>query len=296
MLPKVLDAVVPEASFDETASAAEIDVELRRLATMRSSWDDLFAHAARAVKGSGIWRFHGFATFGHYCAERLALSERMVEQRVALEKRLWEVPVLREAFALRQLSYEQARLLSHLPDADIPAWIPRAQELTCIQLRRSLEREREAQLCAAGKLVAKLPEGIALTLATAFQAVRAAEGSRLSDGKCLVALARHYLEVWKPLLPTRKTLSQRIRERDLGRCQVPGCSRRAAHAHHVEPRSHCGPDTAENQVGICAHHHLVGIEKGYVRVNGTAPNGLVWELGGKIWMGPERWEKPVWVV
>jgi hypothetical protein len=78
MLPRVADACVPEASFPETASAAEIDAELRRLATVRSSWDDLFAHAARAVKASGIWRFLGFATFGHYCVERLGLSERMV--------------------------------------------------------------------------------------------------------------------------------------------------------------------------------------------------------------------------
>jgi hypothetical protein len=295
MLRKVPDASVPETRFDETASPAEIDAELRRLSTLRSSWDDLFAHAALAIKASGIWRFLGFATFGHYCVERLGLSERTVEQRVALEKRLWEVPVLREAFARRQLSYEQARLLSRLPDEEIAAWIPHAQELTCIELRRALEREKEAQLCAAGKLVAKLPEAIALTLATAFKAVRAAENPRLSDGACLVVLAQHYLEVWKPQLPKRKTRSQRIRERDLGRCQVPGCSRRAAHAHHVEPRSHLGPDTDENQVGICAHHHLVGIEKGYVRVNGTAPNGLVWELGGRIWMGPERWEKPVWV-
>jgi hypothetical protein len=296
MLPRVAEACVPEASFPETASAAEIDAELRRLATMRSSWDDVFAHAARAVKASGIWRFLGFATFGHYCVERLGLSERMVGQRLALERRLWEVPALRESFVRRELSYEQSRLLSRLPDEEIPAWIPRAQELTCIQLRRALEREEEAQLSAAGKLVAKMPEGIALTLATAFRAVRAAEGHRLSDGKCLVALARHYLEVWKPLLPKRRTQSQRIRERDLGQCQVPGCSRRAAHAHHIEPRSHLGPDTDDNQVGICPYHHLVGIEKGYVRVNGTAPNGLVWELGGKIWMGPERWEKPAWVV
>src|SRR5512140_2222833 len=111
MLPIILDTIVPEARFEETASAAEIDAELRRLSTMRSSWDDLFAHAARAVKGSGTGRFPGFATFGHYGAERLGLSERMVEQRVALEKRLWEVPALREAFAMRQLSHEQARLL-----------------------------------------------------------------------------------------------------------------------------------------------------------------------------------------
>ena len=278
------------------ASAEQVDAEVRRLFAMRSSWDDLFGHAALSVKESGIWRFLGFATFGHYCEERLGLSERALEQRVALERRLWDVPALREAYVRRQLSYEQARLLSRLPDADIAVWILRAQELTCIQLRRALADEREGQLRAAGKFVARLPASVALTLSTAFRAVRAAENPRLSDGRCLVALARYFLEVWKPLVKKRRTQSQRVRERDLGHCQVPGCSRRAAHAHHVDPRSHLGPNADHNLVGICPVHHLVGIHKGYVRVAGTAPNGLVWELGGKVWMGPERWEKPAWLV
>ncbi len=101
-------------------------------------------------------------------------------------------------------------------------------------------------------------------------------------------------DAWKPLVRRRRTQSQRVRERDLGRCQVPGCSRRAAHAHHVNPRWNLGPNVDPNLVGICACHHLVGIHGGYLRVSGTAPNGLVWELGGKIWMGPERWAAPAW--
>ncbi len=296
ILRKVPESSVPEGAFDETASAEQVDAELRRLSAMRSSWDDLLGHAARSIQASGIWRFLGFASFAHYCEERLGLSERAVEQRTALERRLWEMPILREAYVRRQLSYEQARLLSRLPDSDIPAWIPRAHELTCIQLRRALEAEKEAQLRAAGRFLARLPTSAALTLSTAFRAVRAAENPLWSDGQCLVALARHFLEVWKPLLARRRTQSQRVRERDLGHCQVPGCSRRAAHAHHVDPRSHLGPSIDENLVGICAVHHLRGVHGGHVRVTGTAPNGLVWELGGKVWMGPERWEKPAWLV
>ena len=106
----------------------------------------------------------------------------------------------------------------------------------------------------------------------------------MGDGPCLVAIARHFLEVWKPLVKQRRTQSQRVRERDLGNCQVPMCSRRAAHAHHVDPRSHLGPGIDPNLVGICSCHHLRGVHGGYIRVSGTAPNGLVWELGGKVWM------------
>jgi len=107
-----------------------------------------------------------------------------------------------------------------------------------------------------------------------------------SDGRCLAAVARHFLEVWEPLLPRRRTRSQRIRERDLGWCQVPCCSRRATHAHHVKWRSHLGGHEDENLVGMCACHHLRGIHLGYIRVTGFAPDGLVWELGGRVWVGP----------
>ena len=82
-----------------------------------------------------------------------------------------------------------------------------------------------------------------------------------------------------------RTLSQRVRERDLGRCQFPACSRRAVHAHHVDPRSHGGPDTQENLVALCACHHLVGIHGGFIRVSGRAPDRLVWEVGGRVLRG-----------
>jgi hypothetical protein len=131
-------------------------------------------------------------------------------------------------------------------------------------------------------LRARVPIRIALTLQAAFRAVRAVEGRLLDDGRCLVLVARHFIETWKAAVRKAKTLSQKVRERDLGRCQVPGCSRRAAHAHHVEPRSHGGADTMENEVGACPCHHLRGIHGGYIRVRGRAPDRLVWEVGGRI--------------
>jgi hypothetical protein len=213
---------------------------------MRAGWDDTLGHTALAVKASGMWRWLGFSSFTHYAAERLGLGARTVEQRVAVERRLWDVPALRDELLERRLSYEQVRLLSRLLDSEIPAWIPRAREMTCIELKRALESDEEAQMRASGKLIARLPRGIALTLSTAFRAVRAVEDAHLDDGECLVAIARYCLDAWKPYLKKSKTLSQKVRERDLGRCQVPMCSRRAAHAHHVDPRSHLGPDIGHN--------------------------------------------------
>ncbi|HYC55670.1 MAG TPA: HNH endonuclease, partial [Candidatus Binatia bacterium] len=62
--------------------------------------------------------------------------------------------------------------------------------------------------------------------------------------------------------------------------QVPGCSRRGMlHAHHVWYRSHGGPDFTWNLATVCNDHHREYIHRGYIRVEGCAPDGLVWELG-----------------
>jgi hypothetical protein len=121
---------------------------------------------------------------------------------------------------------------------------------------------------AAKVLRARVPVRIALLLQAAFRAVRATEGRLLPDGLCLVRVARHFIDTWKAHPKKARTLSQKVRERDLGRCQVPGCSRRAVHAHHVHPRSHGGSDTrAAFTAGTC--------------VRGHAPDQLVWEVGGR---------------
>jgi hypothetical protein len=119
-------------------------------------------------------------------------------------------------------------------------------------------------------------------LASAFRAVRATEGCALPDGKCLVRVALHFIETWKASVKDPRTPSQRVRARDRGRCQVPGCSRRAAlHAHHIVPRARGGSDSPANLVALCPRHHLRGVHGGYLRVRGAAPEGLVWEVGGR---------------
>jgi 5-methylcytosine-specific restriction endonuclease McrA len=60
---------------------------------------------------------------------------------------------------------------------------------------------------------------------------------------------------------------------------VPGCSRPAAHAHHVTFRSRGGGDDPSNLVALCAPHHLHGVHRNWIRVRGQAPDQLVWELG-----------------
>jgi hypothetical protein len=272
------EVAAPAAGFDVYFSAWEIDAALRELAARRDAWDDLLGALAYIVRRTGLWRTAGFESFTQYCRERLGLAPRTVEQRAALERRIWASPALRAARDAG-LSYEKVRLLSRLPDHEVKAWVPRARALTCVELREALSDRDEAQLRAARTLRARLPSRVAELLQAAFRAVRAVEGRLLDDGRCLVRVARHYTETWHAHVKKARTASQKVRRRDRCRCQVPGCSRPAVHAHHIVARSRGGSDEAENLVGLCAFHHLVGVHGGYLRVSGRAPDGLTWELG-----------------
>ncbi len=213
-LPRVVSVAAPVAGSPgfEQMTALEIDRALRDLAVKRESWDRLLGYSAYAVRRSGLWHIAGFASFQHYCAERLGLSARTVEQRAALEKRIWQVPALRAARD-GGLAYEKVRVLSRLPDREIEAWVPRARELTCVALEAELEERDEAQMRAARVLRARVPIRIALALQAAFRAVRATEGRLLDDGRCLVLVARHFVQTWKPHVRKARTLSQKVRER-----------------------------------------------------------------------------------
>ncbi|MGV8125542.1 MAG: hypothetical protein AB2L14_37845 [Candidatus Xenobiia bacterium LiM19] len=75
--------------------------------------------------------------------------------------------------------------------------------------------------------------------------------------------------------------NSKVLERDGYKCQVPGCSnRRNIHSHHLEFRSHGGSDAIQNQLSLCASHHLwiLHILHG-LKVEGTAPDDLTFTFG-----------------
>jgi hypothetical protein len=285
VLPDVVEVPAPEVEFAETASAAAIDARLRELASLRAGWDRILGFCAHAVRKSGIHRVLGFASFRHYCDERLGLSARAIEQRAALEARLWESAALREA-GRQKLPYEKLRLLAKLPEEDLASWTPRAHALTCIDLSRAVDGERERQLRARGNFVASLPKRMAVALAAAIRAVRERVGAVLPAGKCLAIMAAHFIGTWSESVPRSRSRSRKVRDRDDGHCQVPGCSHRGAHSHHITFRSHRGGDEPENQIALCAFHHLRCVHGGYLRILGHAPDALTWFLGGEVWSGP----------
>ncbi|MFL5309142.1 MAG: HNH endonuclease [Myxococcales bacterium] len=278
-LDQIGPVAAPGPDFEEEADPWRVDEELRRLAALRDRWDEVLGHLAMLFCAMDGWRRAGFASFEHYCRERLGMSARAVRQRAALERKLYELPALRQAMQERRISYEKARLIArYADDESVGAWIERAERMTCIALRRQLQGKEEMQMSARGELDVWLPRRVGGLLALAFAAARKEAGRWLSPGECLVMMAAHFIEVWKPVLAQRSTLQRRILARDRWLCQVPGCSRAAAHAHHIEYRSHGGSDDPSNLVSLCAAHHLHGVHIGAIRVSGKAPDRLRWEV------------------
>ena len=264
----------------DAGDVAAIDARVRELAAMRDRWDDLVGHLGLVVQAFGLWRHLGFASFGHYCAERLGMAERTVAQRVWLERRLHELPGLREAMRQGRVSYEKARLVAGVAvPRDVEAWVAVAEKCTCIELRRRVEAGEKAQMCARERVSVVAPRRVAGLFDEACQAVMLREGRWMSPAGCLGRMCDHFVSAWEAIRERRMTPQRQAIERDQGFCQVPGCSRAAVHAHHVVWRSRGGGDEPENLVSLCAGHHLHGIHRGYIRVSGRAPDGLVWELG-----------------
>jgi hypothetical protein len=271
---------VPAPEVDDEHAPRVIDARLRELSEMRRRWDDLVGQLAHAVRAQGLWSDLGFASFEHYCTERLGLSARTVEQRTWLEGRLRRMPRLREALVSGRVSYEKARIVAGVAaDGSLDRWIRRAEKATCIELHREASSHEVRQTCARGQVAVRVPRHVAFLLQETFWAARRAVGMELTADQCLYWVADHFLGTWEDSPEVQVPPGRRVIERDHGYCQVPGCSRGAEHVHHVVFRSRGGGDEPENLVSLCVAHHLHGVHRGWVRVAGRAPDQLTWELG-----------------
>jgi hypothetical protein len=69
-----------------------------------------------------------------------------------------------------------------------------------------------------------------------------------------------------------------VLRRDRGCCRVPGCrSARWLQIHHIVWREHGGSNDPSNLVCLCFAHHQA-VHQGKISVEGTAPEGLVFDL------------------
>ena len=136
-----------------------------------------------------------------------------------------------------------------------------------------------------GKLKAFVPRSVAYLLAAAMATARRRVGRPLPEGECLAIIAAHFIRTYEAVAKRRLSNSQKVRERDGGWCTVPGCSAHSDDAHHVEFKSQGGDPTALwNQSGACRFHHVC-IHEGRLRLEGRAPDELVWTLEGRPFTG-----------
>ena len=276
-----LTPVEPVAAPESEArhDPVRLDAELRELAALRDRWDEVMGHLAMLLQMLGVWRDMKFATIDQYCTERLGMATRTVQQRAWLARRFYFLPGLREALREGRVSYEKARLVAGCAnDRTVARWIERAEGTTCVELRRAIEAEEQEQMCARRSLDARVPRRVANLMSAAFRAAREAAGRWLDPGECLEQIARHFIDTWQEAVSPPRTSQAKAIARDRGLCQLPGCSRPAVHAHHVQFRSAGGGNELTNLTALCAAHHLVAVHRGYIRVRGEAPSGLRWEV------------------
>jgi hypothetical protein len=103
---------------------------------------------------------------------------------------------------------------------------------------------------------------------------------RMPEWVAMAMLFSEVKEIWEQLDPERVPVRVKILERDRYRCVVPGCTRRdQLETHHVRPRSQGGSNDPGNLAVLCHGHHHHGVHKGHVKIGGTAPHALRYELG-----------------
>jgi hypothetical protein len=141
----------------------------------------------------------------------------------------------------------------------------------------------DVDLEATQELAWRVPRDVALLFVAVRETLRArleAERGRLAtDGEVFDALLDAALWAWTLREPGARRPDPVI-ERDGYRCAVPGCtSRRNLHDHHVTFRSAGGSDEPGNRITLCAFHHQRCLHAGRLRVQGRAPDRLVFELG-----------------
>ncbi len=266
-LPPGLAALAQGAA---AASAREVDRRLRSVVAFLQSVDFEMGGILREMQARGLFRELGFAGLGRYAAERLDLSPATAHRLVALSRAAGRAPELARAYRDGRIHAFQAQVVARVADrASARTWVERAQAVSF----RRLEGDAGSvwRPCIAFRAPPEVAE--------LFLAMRARAGS-------LERLLAHAIATW--LEQGAQFEDYADFERDGWRCTVPGCTaRQNLQSHHIRFRSEGGPDEPSNRTTLCAHHHLRGVHGahgGSVRIRGNAPDGLVFELGGRRYL------------
>jgi len=291
------ERVAPLLDGLELADAFELDARLRRAVAEEQRLDAEGAPLLAVV-----------------APERLGISPRKARALRRIERVAAGCPELRAAFRSGHLSWVQVQAILPVLFLEGSAhsrrwWIEHAEQVSVRRLYDDVDRalsgiepglqsdlQPDRQTCAQAQTAdanASEPETARFffaappDVARLFRAVvcsirrqvERASGRLPSEGAAIEWMFDHAFEAWGAK-DRRVPREHRVFERDGWRCTVPGCSSyRNLHDHHIVFRAARGSDDLGNRTTLCAWHHLRGVHAARVSCRGTAPGGLVFELG-----------------
>jgi hypothetical protein len=278
--------------------ALALDARARRFVAARRHYDETLGILAKRMRDGRLHTVLGYG-FDAYCEERLGMRPGTVRQRIWLEERMRHLPALRRALSSGQLSYTKARVVARQATwADIDERIARAAGTTCQQTEREAEEGEARASRAKGTRRLWSPKDVVPTVRDAIAAAQARSlalhGVAIDAGEALAVIADHFVEDAEARRPEwlrrwREERRLRVLMRTGGLCAVPGCSRAAVHVHHIVFRSRGGARIPQNEIGLCAVHHLRGVHTGYLEVAGRAGERLHWRFATGEAVPTEEW-------
>ena len=86
------------------------------------------------------------------------------------------------------------------------------------------------------------------------------------------------MEQKRALAAQERACRKAVKQRDKGRCVVPGCKKVSAHLHHLVFRSQGGKWQTANIVSLCVEHHQF-VHARLLTITGNADAKLVFAKG-----------------
>jgi hypothetical protein len=240
----------------EEASPRELDRRLRAIIAFLQAVDFEMGRILRQVADRRLASELGFEGFASYVEERLDLSARTARRLVRVARAEHRAPAVASAFRVGRITLLQAEALLRAGTGSGAA-VAQAERVT---LRRLREGEPARVDFMAPRAVAHF-----------FLATLARMGG-------LAPMLEHAIATWTRAGEQFEDYADF--DRDGFRCTVPACSaRRNLQSHHLRFLSAGGPDEPWNRTTLCAFHHQRGVHAGRVRIQGSAPEALVFALG-----------------
>jgi hypothetical protein len=286
-ITKQLDAVY--SAFDLVDEIGEEDNAFglaslaEKLVKRRRKFDEPLGQALFQIYRYELWWWLKYKSFEDYCRKRLGISESAAMQRVRLERKLRELPPLREALQTGKLTYTKAVQVSrHATKHDVLERIEKAAETTFQKTKQEADEEERAKDRARGVRRIRGPDEAIDVIDEALEDVKAEaakEGLEIDDEEASLRMGAFFKEKWEK--PIRASQWRRKWEREAmlrhgGLCAVPGCSRAARHLHHIVFRSENGPHVPSNVCALCWAHHRLSIHRGTMTLKGRGGKYLVW--------------------